>query len=242
MFPYKNPIDIGKWLRLDEELVLDAAEVIELLRGQISERRRERIDEVVSTRTCTVVPVMEGIHDFGNVAAVLRSAEGLGYQVAHLIDDQPKKKTSRRVTQGAHKWVEMFRWTDTLSCVNYLRDAGYSIVATDLDADITLEEVDFTRPTAMVFGNEMDGVSPEMLDAADQRCIIPIDGFVQSFNISVAAALSLYEAKRQRVERLGEQGDLDAVQRQILRAQFYLRAVNQPRRLVPELWRRRNEA
>ena len=242
MFPYRDPIDVGELLNLDDELVLSASEIVDLLRGQISANRRQRIDSVVAERTYSVVPVMEGLHDLGNVAAVLRSAEGLGYQAAHVIDTQSSHKTSQRITQGADKWMDVVRWRQTASCVAHLREGGYRIVVTHLDAEMTLEEVDFTQPTALVFGNELEGVSARMLQQADGRCVIPIHGFVQSFNISVAAALSLYEAMRQRVDRLGAQGDLQPSQQEILRAHFYIRAANQPERLLPLLWKRRLES
>lgn len=239
MFPHSDPIDISALFGLDEELLLSVSEVKDLLTPYLTEERRRRIEEVVGRRTYTVVPVMEGICDLGNAAAVFRSAEGLGFQGAHLIDTQPKHKTSQRVTQGADKWLDVEEWSDTKSCVAELKRRGYAICVTHLEAAIPIEDVDFTKPTALVLGNEMVGVSEEMLDAADVRCIIPIDGFVQSYNISVAAALSLYAARRQRVEALGGQGDLTDGQKEILEAHFYIRAVNQAEKLIPELIKRR---
>lgn len=238
VFPYQDPIDVGELLNLDQELVLSAREIIELLDSQLTEQRRERIDYVVSERTYSVVPVMEGLHDLGNVAAVLRSAEGMGYQAAHVIDTQSSHKTSQRITQGADKWMDLVRWNRSQPCIDHLKKSGYQIVATHLDADMELENIDFSQPTALVFGNELEGISDEMMEQADARCVIPICGFVQSFNISVAAAVSLYEAMRQRIDRLGAQGDLDPEQQQILRAHFYIRAANQSRRLLPLLWKR----
>lgn len=238
LFPHKDPIDLEQLLDLDEELELSAREVVGLLAGQLTDSRKERIDEVIRERTCTVVPVMDGLHDLGNAAAVMRTAEGLGFQLAHVVETQPEYKMSRRVTQGADKWLDIWRWKDPGRCAKHLRQRGYRIVATDLNAECRLEEVDFTEPVALVFGNEQDGVSEEMLGAADARCILPMSGFVQSYNISVAAAISLYEARRQRVERLGKQGDLNRDEQRVLRAHYYLRSANRPRRLVPRLWKR----
>ncbi len=238
-FPYDDPVDIAELLDLDEPLELEAAELIELLDDQLTERRKQRIDEVVRHRTCTVVPVMDGIYDLGNAAAVLRSAEGLGYQRAHVIDTQPHQKTSERVTQGADKWMDVTRWENPARCIRFLHDRGYRVAATHLDADVELADVDFTRPTALVFGNEKDGISDEVYQMADVRCVIPIRGFVQSFNISVAAAMSLYEAMRQRVAKLGAQGDLSAEEQRILKAHFYIRSATRAERLIPSLLRRR---
>lgn len=241
MFPHTDPIDLTELLHLDEPLVLSAAEIVDLLGPQLRERRKERIDEVICERTFCVVPVMDGVYDLGNVAAVLRSAEGMGYQEAHFIDTQPDHKPAQRITQGADKWLDLHRWREPSRCVKALKERGYLIAATHLDADVELEEMDFTKPTALVFGNEHDGVSQEVLEQADLRCVIPLRGFIQSFNISVAAAIALYEALKQRIEVLGSQGDLDEEQREILRALFYVRASNQPGRLIPRLWRRRHE-
>ena len=239
VFPYDDPVDLGELLELHEPRKLQARQIIELLDDQLTDRRKERIDQVVRQRTCSVIPVMDGIYDLGNAAAVLRSAEGLGYQIAHVIDTQPRHKTSQRITQGADKWMDVHRWERPQRCIHFVQQQGYRIVATHLDADRTLADVDFTQPTALVFGNEKDGISQEVYRMADQRCIIPVRGFVQSFNISVAAAMALYEAMRQRVERLGHHGDLDAEQRRILKAHFYIRSATRPERLIPALYRRR---
>ena len=241
VFPHKDPIDVGSFLGLGESLEISAARIKELLTPYLTEERRERIRAVVSERTYTVVPVMEGIHDLGNVAAVLRSAEGLGFQEAHIIDTQPKHKTSRRITQGADKWLDVHRWDQPGRCISALKDRGYAICVTHLEAAVPIEEIDFTQPTAVVFGNELDGVTEEMVESADMRCIIPIRGFVQSYNISVAAALALYEARRQRVDALGGQGDLSPEEREILEAYDYIRAVSSAKQLLPEVWRREQE-
>lgn len=238
MFPYENPVDVGDLLDLSEDLVISADEIVDLVAPQLTDHRKKRIDEVVNHRTFTVVTVLDGIYDLGNAAAVLRSAEGLGYQVAHVVDTQPNHKTSSRITQGADKWMDVHRWEDPAQCVRHVQNQGYRVVATDLEADCPLEEIDFTEPTALVFGNEKDGISDQVRRMADRRCIIPVRGFVQSFNISVAAAMSLYAAMRQRIEALGHHGDLSEPQRRILKAHFYIRATRDAKRLVPSLWRR----
>lgn len=237
-FPYEDPIDVGELLGLDESLVLAADDIVAYLDGHLTEHRKQRIDAVVRERTFSVISVMEGIYDLGNAAAVLRSAEGMGYQEAHVIHTQEHQKTSQRITQGADKWMDVHEWEEPAACIDAIQKRGYRVVATHLDADKRLAEIDFTEPTALVFGNESDGVSDEVCEMADDLCIIPIRGFVESFNISVAAALSLYEAMRQRVDRLGRQGDLTERERGILKAHFYIRATRRPDRLIPALHRR----
>jgi len=169
------------------------------------------------------------------VSAVMRTAEALGYQSVHVVESAERFKSSTRTTQGSDKWLDVFRWKTPAKCVAHLRRKGYRIVVTHLDAQTQLQDLDFTEPTALVFGNEANGVSDEMLSLADERCIIPMTGFVKSFNISVAAAVALYHAYRQRVATLGQQGDLDDASRDRLRAEFYMRSVKEFEAIIDRL-------
>ena len=228
-----------------------AAEVIERLTPFMDAARCDRIAAVVAARTYRVVPVLERVHDLGNVNAVLRSAEGLGYGAAHLVDlqgdaadwaasledDDAEGRTdggpveggmgrARRQSQGADKWIDLRLWPDADAACDGLRAQGYRIVATHLAADAApIAEVDFSVPTALVFGNERDGISPALLARADLNVVLPIDGFIQSYNISVAAALGLYHARQDRLARLGRHGDLSAEEQEALAARYYLRSV-----------------
>jgi tRNA (guanosine-2'-O-)-methyltransferase len=162
----------------------------------------------------------------------MRSAEALGYQSVHVIESADRFKRSARTAQGADKWLDVVRWPSPAPCVAHLHEAGYQIVVTDLEASRTLGEVDFTQKTAVVFGNEAAGISPEMASLADARCVIPMAGFVESFNISVAAAVVLYHAFRYRVDRLGAHGDLDEQELNLLRARWYMKSVKEPEAII----------
>lgn len=220
---------------------LDAAEIVAMLTPHLSETRREAIARVVAGRTYSVVCVCDDLYDTGNIAAVMRSAEAMGIQELHAIQLTEKLKRSQRITTGADKWLDIHTWRDRAACVDALRQRGYRIVATQLADDcVPISAIDFTEaPTAIVFGNEHAGVSPELLEASDVRCIIPMRGFAESFNISVAAALSFYHVCLDREQRQGFHGDLDARQREILTAEFYMRAHREPERLVRGLLSRR---
>lgn len=222
---------------------LEPGDVIRLLAPFVSPERQARIADVVGGRTYTVAPVVEGLINMGNVSAVMRSAEALGYQSLHVIAGDAVFKNSPRTAQGADKWLDVQVWNTPAEFARVLRAEGYRIVATHLDETaVPLDEVDFTRRTALVFGNEADGVSSELLALSDQRCIIPMSGFVQSFNISVAAAVSLYHAALDRTRRLGRHGDLSTEEAERLVADFYLRSVkNADRILADALTRRRND-
>lgn len=203
-----------------------AETIIDALTPYLTEERREKIDRVVARRTYSVTPVMECPFDRGNVSAVLRSAEALGYQSVHIIETSKKFKKAIRVTQGAEKWLDVRPWDSTAECVAHLRGQGYRLVAAHVEDAKPISEVAFDRPTALFFGNEHDGLSEELLAQADDRVMISMPGFTRSFNISVAAALSLYHIQQDRIARLGAHGDLNENEQRCLTAAYYLRCVD----------------
>lgn len=110
-------------------------------------------------------------------------------------------------------------WDSTAECLAAVRSAGYQIITTHLTrSSIAVEEVDWSRPTAFILGNEKFGVSTEALEAADACAIIPMAGMVESFNISVASAIIMYQARQQRMQRLGAHADLTVEQQTALKA------------------------
>jgi tRNA (guanosine-2'-O-)-methyltransferase len=218
---------------LPDEPALPPRRVIDVLRPYLSDARFARINEVVAERTYTVVPVVEGLINTGNVSAVMRSAEALGFQAFHLVTGDGFYKHSQRTSQGAEKWLDVHQWTTPEACIAHLKAAGYAVVATHLDETaVPIGAVDFTQPTALVFGNEQEGISPAMQALADRRCIIPMAGFVQSFNISVAAAVALYHARQDRIARQGYHGDLPATVQEQLCAAFCVRSVKHAARIL----------
>jgi len=215
---------------LDRDLPhVSAQAIIETLGPMISEERKDRIQSVVSSRCFGVLPVIENPYDFGNVAAVCRSADALGFGALHVIrrKDKDKYKQSTRTSGGSDKWLDIRLHNGTEECLTELKARGFHIVATCLGTDEKKakrpDEIDWTVPTAIVFGNELEGVSETVVDMADSICEIPIDGFVESYNISVAASLIFWEARRIRTENMGKHGDLTNEEQEILRAIFYLR-------------------
>jgi tRNA (guanosine-2'-O-)-methyltransferase len=192
----------------------------------LTEERQRKIINVVNERCFNISVVLESIYDRGNTSAVMRSAEGLGFSNFHVIETFEKFKEANRVTQGADKWLEVKKWKTTKDCVAHLKKNEIRICVTSLQASRPLQEVDFSTPLALVLGNEKDGVSQEMLDAADERVILPMPGFVQSFNISIAGALCLYHIWYDRKQKLGTNADLTAEQREILKAAYAMRTMD----------------
>ncbi len=209
-----------------------ASDVVRVLGGYLSERRKERIEQVLLERTYGIVPVLEGVVDTGNISAVLRTAEGVGCQAFHLITAGRTFKNSVRTAVGAQKWTDLFRWEQSETCAAYLKEQGYRLVATHPSAARPFHEIDFTVKTALLLGNERDGLSEALLAAADERCTIPMCGFTSSFNISVAAGILLHHAREDRIARQGFHGDLSERERANLRALWYLRSVRRSRDLA----------
>lgn len=220
------------WFSYDDQ-ELEPADLTRILGPRITDARKARIEEVLTQRISSLVVVIEGMVDVGNVAAVMRTADGFGIQQFHTIDTAGDYKRSRRTTQGADKWIDRYRWETTPECYRHLHTDGYTIVATTLADDaIPYDAYDWTSPTAVVFGNELDGLTKEAVAGADVRVKIPMRGFTESFNISVAAAVTLSHAVRTRVEANGSAGDLDVAARDRLRAVWYAKSVPNVRSFV----------
>ncbi len=232
MFPYQERIPVGTHLSVHYELILQHIGPLLTL------ERRQKIDRVLAGRSFETAVVLEGIYDRGNISAVMRTAEGLGYANFHVIETQEKFKEANRVTQGADKWVEVQKWKQSKDCIKQLKDQGYRICVTTLEASKPLAEVDFSGKTALVLGNEKDGVTREMIDAADERIIIPMPGFVQSFNISVAGAICLYHIMLDRIKRRGRNADLTQKEQDILKALYYMRTQDSAEDYLKEMFSR----
>jgi tRNA (guanosine-2'-O-)-methyltransferase len=167
-----------------------------------TDRRHARIATVLTRRQPDLTIVLENVHDPHNISAVLRSCDGVGVLRVHLVyslEAPPAKAFARTTSAGSAKWIEVHLHDSMPSCYAVLRAEGFSVLATALTAQSTdLYATNLRSPMAIVFGNEMRGLSVEAIEAADGAVSIPMMGMVQSLNISVACAVVLYEALRQR--------------------------------------------
>jgi len=168
--------------------------------------RRKKIEVVLDKRQPTLHVVLENVDDPHNVGAVLRSCDAFGVVDVHLL--YPKGKMPRmgeirsRSAASAAKWLRFTKWDSPKKLIAFFKKNKVAIVATHMSAKAKdPAKVDLAAPVALVLGNEHEGVSKEMLKAASANVLIPMVGFVQSFNISVAASLLLYEAYRQREKK-----------------------------------------
>ena len=196
--------------------------------------RRARVDEVVAGRTRTLTVVMESFCDPQNVNAVLRTCEAFGVQELHAVEGPMKPyDRNKKISQNADKWLDVRRWSSTGECLRHLKAEGFAIYATHLDERARpIGELSFAGKVALVFGNEHRGVSDEALALADATYAIPMRGFVQSLNVSVAAAISLAKAVERREAERGRHGDLEEADAAALRERFYVLAVKQRARIA----------
>jgi tRNA (guanosine-2'-O-)-methyltransferase len=168
------------------------------LEGFVSERRRGRLKEVLEERTNHVTVVLEDVYQSHNFSAVLRSADIFGIQSINFIENRNKYKISEDVSMGSTQWLTLNRYqkheNNTKACLSELKAKGYKIVATSLHKNsVSLSELDVTQPIALVFGTELTGITKDVEDMADEFVKLPMYGFTESFNISVCAALCMYE-------------------------------------------------
>jgi len=184
----------------------------------ITERRRTRLEAVLRRRQPGLTVVLENIWDPHNVSAILRSADAVGVMTVYLlytVETTPNlNRHGKQSSASAKKWLDFRVFHDVDACFADLRRHGFCVYASHLtEHSIGLHDIDFTENTAIVLGNEHRGVSPETCERADGVYCIPMMGMVESLNVSVAAAVSLYEALRQRstaglysTPQLGEDG------------------------------------
>lgn len=168
----------------------------------LTPRREEKLKRVISHRQRSLAVVLENVHDPHNISAVLRSCDAVGVLDVFVIHTAEfrTRKLGRKSSASAKKWVNVFYYDSTEECFAELRKKGLEIWVTHLSSDAkNLYEMELTKPIALVFGNEKDGVTEKAVELADGNFIIPMIGMIQSLNISVACAVSLYEALRQRL-------------------------------------------
>lgn len=167
--------------------------------------RREKLTAVLTKRQFDLTVIFENVQDPHNISAVLRTCESAGVQEVHILNHtiapHPKfgETLGFRSSSSAWKWLTIHYHDSLDACVQSVKESGFKLMATALTKEaISLYEADFTQKTALVFGNERTGVSDEMLRHCDANILVPQVGIIQSLNISVACAICLYEAFRQK--------------------------------------------
>jgi len=167
----------------------------------VTERRTERMKRILNFRQTDLTVVCENIHDPHNVSAMLRSCDAVGVNTVHLLyTSETFPKLGKKSSASAKKWLDCKQHRNHQELQKSLKDQNMKIYATYIDPTAkSIFDVDWTQPSAIIMGNEHRGVSSEALDIADQMIFIPMFGMIESLNVSVATAVTLYEACRQRL-------------------------------------------
>lgn len=208
--------------------------VIEALEPMLTPERKRRIEQVIAARSRSVLAVLDGLIDPHNISAVLRSADAFGVQEVHLIARNDPFLVSPRVSQGADRWVDVVRHASPRACVSALHERGHKVFVAAMDGELHPDALAREPKPAIVFGNEHAGVSAELRALADGTYAIPMHGFVQSLNVSVAAAITLFAAMQ------GRPGDLDPAARQELYARYCVLSVDRAEEIIAEHEKRRS--
>ena len=214
-------------------------EIEEIVIGNdmIGADRIRRVEETVSKRVFSVLPILENVYDTGNFLAVCRSAEALGIGAVGVVAEKGLVfKQSGRTSGGAVKWQHISQYESTRECIEKVKKRGFRVLVTDFDNEKakSVGEYDWAEvPTAVIFGNELDGVSETAKGLADGKVYLPMSGFTESFNLSVSAAILLYHATEDRKKRIAssssssheQRGDMSEDEERLLRAIWLSRSV-----------------
>ena len=201
-------------------LLSQKQELFEEFAARLTPERHYKIETISKERTRYITVVLEDVYQAHNISAVLRSCDGFGIQDVHIIEDRNPFTVTKEISKGASQWLSIQKYkaqegNDTEATFTQLRNEGYTIVAMTPHAeDMLIEDLPLDTKIALVFGTEFRGLSDYALKEADAYVKVPMYGFTESFNISVAAAISLYElTKRLRASsidwRLTEEELLD---------------------------------
>ncbi len=162
--------------------------------------RFKRLTTILQRRQLDLSVVMDKVHKGHNLSAVIRTCDAVGVHNVHAVTPDPEVRTSKYISSGATKWVNLHRYDHITDAVVAVKKQNMRVYAAHLsDSAHDFRDIDFTQPSAIMLGTELFGVSENGLDLADEHIVIPMLGMIDSLNVSVAAALILFEAQRQRL-------------------------------------------
>lgn len=169
-------------------------QLLAYLESYLSPQRQARFDAVLNKRTKHFTVATEDVYQLHNTSAVIRSCDVFGVQDVHIVEERNLRRIDREIAMGAQKWVNLHRYHSSKDCIKALKAKGYQIVATTPhENDQVLANFDVRNKSCFFFGRETEGLSQEVLEAADCYLKIPMVGFTESLNISVSAAIVLQE-------------------------------------------------
>ncbi len=172
-------------------------ETFDYLKQFLTDERLSKIEHFSKESSDFVLPVMEDVYQFRNAAAIVRSVEACAFHHVVALEEENVFNPNLKVTKGAETWVQVEKMPNNLDSLKEIKNRGYKILAVSPEKNATmLPDYEIKEPIALVFGTELEGVSDEVLDFSDETLAIPMYGFTKSFNVSVAAAICMYELKQ----------------------------------------------
>lgn len=205
-------------------------EQVEYLRDFVVDDKNALFDRLIQERTDYVTIVLEDLFQSHNQSAVMRSADCYGIQNVHLIENRNSYNPSSTVSQGAREWLAIHRHTElkdnTQATIHELKAAGYRIIATTPHTnDMLVDDLDLTKgKMAFFFGTELTGLSPQVIEQADEYIKVPMFGFTESLNVSVCAAIVMYSVM-QRLRKGGPDWQLNDEKKYEVLLQWYRKSI-----------------
>lgn len=179
----------------------DNVKLYEYLKDFLTPEKLQKIENLVPKRSNFIAPVMEDIYQFRNAGAIVRSMEAFGFQTLYAMENRNSFIPENSVSRGADKWIDIHFMPSHIHSLQKIKQKGYLIAAISPEEEaIDIQDFIPTQPTALVFGTEFNGISKEVLDFSDLCIKIPMLGFTESLNVSVAAGICFYEM-RNRLEK-----------------------------------------
>ncbi len=219
-------------------------DLLEHLLSFVSDQRRELFLDRVNERTKKITVVLEDIYQSHNSAAVLRSCDCFGIQDVHIIENRNEWNPHPDIEQGSSKWLSLQRYQDeeenTTSCFRNLSKSGYVIASTTPHTELSIEDIPTDKPIALVFGTEKEGISEIAKAQSDLLVRIPMFGFTESFNISVAAAISMHSV-RSKFLREGRDLKLTEDERRDVLIEWCKRTISRGEMIAAEFEKRKDE-
>jgi len=191
---------------------------------KLTESRRKLLQDLVANRTRHFSLVLEDLKDPHNISAVIRTSEVFGFQDVHVINEVNPYRVTRSVLKGSYKWLDIFCHARRINCLDHLRSKGYQIAVASTAADVSLYDIDLSKPTAFYLGSETMGNHPETLERADIRFRIPQQGLTESLNVSVCAGVIMATLDRFLREQGRDKYALSPEEYSMLLATFYERS------------------
>jgi tRNA (guanosine-2'-O-)-methyltransferase len=235
------PLDVSRISADDQPAMID------FLKAVVTPERAARLEKVVAQRTRHVTVALENIHKPHNASAILRSCDSFGVQDLHIIDTYRQYAISNTTTSGAHQWVTQHFYhhsnnrQNVANCFASLRESGYRVMAMTLREDaVPVHELPVEDRVALLFGTELFGLTEEAHALADGWVQVPMLGFTDSLNVSVAAAIAMQNLSS-RARSAGIAWQLDVVERNALLIQWLLNSIEQPEAIVARFFGQEEE-